>query len=404
MMRQLMLFLLALVTTCQITAQSAGESDSLYHPSDSIFTDSIFDVSSAWDYVDRASRNQELWRENSDSVLKAIQRLLDHTREPYDSTINFFKSNDFSSVPVHRGKPEIAETQKVKWINDSTFVLDPQGWNPELYLKEEAQYNYPVDFSSLILSDTLLDENRMLDTTLFIADTTFVTVIDTAVIMELGIKLYSHANGSISPPLSDFSSGRVAQLSADSTLVLYYVPRSTWMADENSPFYILSDQKQLDSLQLAINTLLDYNLERDSTLLFIDDMFGKKTPYWLSGGKDETFRFWVKNFNNDSLTLWIGNPGRGQISLLMEDDVDLKRMVREEISYLPTFLEQPQRALKKMSLLEPEPIYWDYEMANIFGLSQTYLSPNWSQGGESSLTTTIDVIGKATYNNKQTNT
>ncbi|MDX2431900.1 MAG: DUF3078 domain-containing protein [Bacteroides sp.] len=57
-----------------------------------------------------------------------------------------------------------------------------------------------------------------------------------------------------------------------------------------------------------------------------------------------------------------------------------------------------------MSLLEPEPIYWDYEMANLFGLSQTYLSSNWAKGGESSLSTTIDVISKATYNNKQTNT
>ncbi len=403
-MRQLKLFLLALVTTLQISAQSEVKTNTPYFPSDSIITDSVFDVFSAWDYVDRASRNKELWRQDSDSVQRAIQRLLDHTLEPYDSTINFFKGNDFSRVPVHRGKPEITETQKVKWINDSTFLLDPQGWSPDLYLKEEARYLYPVDFSSLILSDTLLDENRMLDSTLFIADTIFVTVIDTAVLRELDISLYNYSKGVVSPPLSKLSSRRVARLSDDSTQVQYYVPRTTWMADKNSPFYILSDQLQLDSLQRAINTLLDYNLERDSTLIFIDDMFGNKTPYWISGGKHQTFRFWVKNFNNDSLTLWIGNPGSGQISLLMEDDVDLKRMVREEISYLPEFLEQPQRALMKMNMLEPYPIYWDYEMSNLFGMSQTYLSPNWTQGGESSLSTTIDILSKVTYNNKDTNT
>jgi len=215
----------------------------------------------------------------------------------------------------------------VTWINDSTFVIDTQGWNTSLYLKEEKHLVYPVDFSTLTLSDSLVDANGMLDTTLFIADTLVVAVIDTAAIRALEISLFSYLNGEISPPLADSSSGRTARFSADRSKVNFYVPSTTWMADEKSPFYILSSENNLDSLQLAINTLLDFNRERDSTLLMIDDMYGKKTPIWLTTGSDEASRFWVKNYNNDSITLWVGNPAPNEISLLLEDDVNFSRLV-----------------------------------------------------------------------------
>jgi len=338
-MRQLVPIFLVLLVTCPISAQEIADTSAAR---------SIFDVSSAWNYVDQATRNEELWRTHSDKLVEALQRLLDQTREPYDSTLTFLQANDFSNVPVQRGKPVIVDTIDVKWINDSTFVLDPRTWNTNLYLRVEERYKYPIDLSTLTLSKSLLDENGMLDSSLFIPDTIFVTIIDTAAIRELDIKLFSYLNGIVTPPLSDNLPGRLAQLSRDHTKVFYSVPQTTWMADESSPFYILKDQFQLDSLQQAINTLLDFNLQRDSTLLFIDDMFGQLTPYWLTTGRNETFRYWVKNFNNDSLTLWIGNPGTRQISLLMEDDVDLKRMTEEKIIYLPSFLEQPKRALREM--------------------------------------------------------
>ena len=190
-------------------------------------------------------------------------------------------------------------------------MLDSQGWNSNLYLRKEVQYEYPeespVDSLDQVLSDSLSDES--------LGKALIVTVIDTAALRELDIKLYRIVKGTITPPLSEDTYERVASLSGDSTKVHYFVPRTTWIADRSSPFYILNNRQQLDSLQAAINTLLDFNFQRDSTLVFIDDMFGHQTPYWLTNSRDETFRFWVKNFNNDSLSLWVGNPGQKQISL-----------------------------------------------------------------------------------------
>ena len=231
-MRLLHTILLALLAACPLLAQEKKDPETRQVSGDTIAAGAMFDASSAWDYLDRASRNKELWRADSDSITDALRRLLEHTRAPYDSTRLFLQENDFSKVPVHRGEPLILETIDVRWINDSTFVLDPQGWNSNLYLKEEEQYVYPVDLSSLALSDSLLDENRMLDSTLFIRDTIILSIIDTAAIRELGIKLYSYKNGTVIPPLSDQVSGRVAHLSRDRLKVNYSLPGTTWLADE----------------------------------------------------------------------------------------------------------------------------------------------------------------------------
>lgn len=398
-MRQVFPILLAILTAGQISAQTTSDSILI----DSTVSEVIFNSSSAWIYVDKASRNSELWRAGSDSVADAMQRLLVHSQDPLDSALHFLKTMDLSRIPVYSGLPVLLDSIELVWINDSTFAIDPQGWNTNLYINEEESYVYPVDFSTLTLSEALLDESGMLDTTLFIADTVLVSVVDTAAARTLEISIHTYSNGTISPPILDPSSGWSAELSDDRSWVNYYVPGTTWIADEDSPFLILSGEHQLDSLQKAITTLLDYTEERDSTLLLINDMYGEKIPYWVTSGKDNSFRLWVKNYNNDSITLWVGNPGTKEISLLLEDDVSFSRLIREEILHLPSFIEPPERTLHKMKLLEPEPIYWDYELSNLLSISQTYLA-NWTKGGESSFATIIDVMGRATYNNKEAKT
>ena len=406
-MRRMFLFLLSILWGGQLWAQVSPEfeADSAFVSivTDTTLSGSPFNPASAYLYLENAKQDKELWRSGSDSIQGALQRLLDHSHESYDSALHYFQSNDFSKVAVYSGDPVMVDEVELTWINDSTFAIDPQGWNTNLYLKEEERLIYPVDFSTLTLSDSLLDENGLLDTTLFIADTLVVSVIDTAAIRALEISLYSYLNGEISPPPADPSSGRSARFSEDSSMLKFYVPGTTWMADEHSPFYILNSQNHLDSLQQAINTLLDFTRERDSTLLIVNDINGQKTPFWLTTGSEATSRFWVKNYNNDSLTLWVGNPGANEISLLLEDDVNFSRLIKQDIHHLSSFIEQPKRTLYEMSMLEPEPKYWDFEMSNLLSISQTYLS-NWTKGGESSFSTIMDMTGKATYNNKDAKT
>ncbi len=393
--------MLAVLISFHLSAKTDAGSDTTR--ADSVGRVPLFTTDSALMIVDEAVRNGSLWRPGSEKVKKDLRRLLEQTGEPWDTARHRLARLDFSSIPVHTDEPVLYDSAEVRWIDDSTFVIDPRGWNSDLYLKKEIKLVYPVDFSKLSLSDSILDENGMLDTTLFIADTVIVPVIDTAALTSLGISLHHYTGTQITPPLSDPAGSRTARLTDDMARVLYYLPSTTWLADAGSPFYMVHSEHHLDSLQQAVNTLLRFTERRDSTMLVITDIDGRKTPLWLTTGDDDAFRYWIKNYNNDSITLWIGNPGTNEISLTLEDDVSFSRLMKEEISYLPSFIEPPGRTLQPMTMLEPVPIYWEYDLSSNFALSQTYLA-NWTKGGESSFATMIDLMGRATYNNKEANT
>jgi hypothetical protein len=226
-------------------------------------------------------------------------------------------------------------------------------------------------------------------------------LIDTAAIEALGIAMHTYLDDEITPSLD--KEGLMGVMTADRSRVNYFRPGTPWKAPEESPFEIMESEYQLDSLQLALNILLEFTSERDSTQLWVNDLFGNKTPFWLSLGDEEAYRYWVKNYNNDSITLWIGNPGPNEISLLLEDDVSINRLMKEDIHHLPEFMEIPDRSLVPMKALEPEPIYWDFELSSAFTLNQTYLT-NWTKGGESSFSTVLDLLGTSTYNNKEAKT
>lgn len=364
--------------------------------------DSLMDTGWAREFVKDASRNKDLWKNQKDDLKKAFSVLLDHMEEPFDSTRQRLLREDFGSVKVSAGTPMLVDSIKISWINDTTFVVDPHGWNRDLYIKQGEKLVYPVDFSTLVLSDSLLDENGMLDSALFTPDTVHFQVIDTSALESLEIAMYSIKRGRITPPLSDPEGKRMLQFSADSLWVEAYIPDSTWIASDSSRFRVLPNEHYLDSLEFAVARLLDYMDMRDSTRILINDIHGNKSPFWLSSGKEETLRFWVKNYHNDSITLWVGNPEKNEISLVLEDEVSFSRLEKEEINYLPLFLKSPDRNLNEMKMLEPAPVYWDYEINSIFSLNQSFFS-NWTKGGESSFVALMDITGKATYNNKAAN-
>jgi hypothetical protein len=307
-MSRIYFILLAVLLCGTASGQTGAETD--VATKDSIGDRIKFSAPQAWTYIDDALKQKSLWRTESNPLKEALRRLLEQSLEPYDTAIHRISSQDFRSIPVHTGDLELVDSVKVKWINDSALVIDRRGWNTDLYIKNVERLVYPVDLSTLTLSDSLLDADGMLDSTLFTPDTIRVKVIDTAAIRSLEIELHQFTNNRFFPPLTEPGSKRTARLSKDLSHVLYFVPNSSWVADVNSPFHILDGRYHLDSLQWAVNALLDFTERRDSTRLLISDMYGRKTPFWITSGSEEAMRFWVKNYNNDSITLWdeTGDP------------------------------------------------------------------------------------------------
>lgn len=387
---------------------------------DTVGSAQTFTREEAQDYIQQVITDELFWRRQDDSVKSDLNRLLNHTVEPYDSVEVRLSTYDPSSVPVRLLQILLRDSTQIRWLNDSTFVVDSMGWNKSLMLKQqtiitmrekrslpelpvaavEADSN-GMRFDSLPTHPDSLSLNP--DSAFMAQDTTLVTVIDTAALAALDISMFGYRNGHIEPSLDVPDRRRSASVTNDSLFLVYTDTLYTWVADRSSPFRVLSGPHQLDSLERAIETLLAYNDQRDSTRVVISNLFGRRTPLWLSQGDNHTKRFWAKNYRNDSITLWVGNPSPSEISLMLEDDIQVDRITKAELVPLPRALEEPDRELAEMAELEANPIFWDYDLTSSFALNQTYLA-NWTKGGESSLSTLLDITGGAIYNNKEANT
>jgi len=351
----------------------------------------ILDPSSAWEYIFQLNEDPSFWRDESDSLRADLIRLLNQANEPYDSVAVRLSAIDLQGIEILNQNLLLRDSTKIRWLNDSTFIIDTVGWNTDLLIKKHIEIIAP------------LDENGRIDSSLFVPDTIATLVIDTAALKSLELPMYNYLSDQIMPSLHTPELRRSAVLSFDSIYVVYTDSITFLMAREDSPFYRVKGKTQLDSLQLAIGSLIDFNALKDSTRMVFKDMYGRETSMWISSGGHEISRFWVKNFKNDSITLWMGNPASNEVSILLEDDIDVVRLSAEQLDHLPLKLKEPELKLAEMEMIQPDPIYWEYGLSSALVFNQTYLS-NWSKGGGNSLSTMLDINGSATYHNKNNKT
>jgi len=400
---------MTLTATAQPGRAPGGSSGS---PSDSV----RFTEEQARIFIESATTDTSLWHHEDEPLREDLERLVLYAEEPFDSVRQRLTEMDFRQVTVQPGTLTKMHEVDIRWLNDSTFIIDSIGWNMDLLTRQEWVIRYREAPGSKAPSDTLpgltgvadaplpgSDSVLVLDTalipdTVMVPDSVMVTTIDTTALESLDIAMYRYSNKRIIPTLNDRRLRRSARIRPDSSSVVFADTSLIWVADTASPFHVLDGPDQLGFLQDAMNTLLGFTERRDSTRLIINDMYGHKSPFWISQGSSDSYRFWVKNYKNDSITLWIGNPGKNEISLLLEDEIDVNRLSKEEVPYLPRSLKEPPRVLKKIELLESVPVFWETGVSSAFSFNQTYLS-NWAKGGENSLSTILDVTGNATYNN-----
>jgi hypothetical protein len=157
-----------------------------------------------------------------------------------------------------------------------------------------------------------------------------------------------------------------------------------------------------DSIKVAVRSLLKYIVERDSSLFNFTGAGNVVTPVWLNSKVKSMTRFWLKNEFSDSVTVWIGNPSKNTIELYIENGVNFRRPVRQEI-YADAKINVEKldnSKLLEIKKITVKPQYWKYHSEASFVLSQAALA-NWVRGGESSISTSMDITGYAKYNNKQ---
>jgi len=357
-MKMLKFFLIVLFVNASISGFSQDPDTSLYNVAviiDSLrksgmilkepqeIPEIVLSYDEAIKYLQKRYQSQ-YWKESQDSLRLAIERLIfEVSNQPYDSLEYFLKEYPYGSINIpwekfYRWKPM---TIKVPVVSAEI---------PDDLLQASDTVRQVVIADTMFTEKKLKMEPAVRDTTIyFISDT-----------------------------LRIVGSGR-----------------------SGFPFVYYNNPYEGDSLRVAVEVLIDYLQARDSSIINITGSDGAMTQIWLNSTTGRMKRYWLRNEMNDSITVWIGSPSRNTIGLYLEQGVNIRRPTRQQF-YKDARIEVEQ--VDKSTLIDVGTIaikkkYWKYRTEAAFALNQASLT-NWVKGGESSISTLLDITGYADYDNK----
>jgi hypothetical protein len=281
------------------------------------------------------------WNNTNDPLRKAIGQLIfEASHLPYDSSEVFLRKYPYDSL-------------RISW--DKFYIWEPLRF--KIPVTEPVRYIATADSAAVILTP-IHDTIPFMITQKGLKDTSILVIIDT---------------------LNEVSS-----------------------ANSSFPFKYFNYPYQGDSIEVAVNLLMKYLEDRDSSIIKFTGRDDAVTPVWLNSKTDNMVRYWLKNELNDSVTVWIGNTARNTIGLYLEQGVNFRRPPKQE-NYTEARINVQHQ--DKSKLLEVQRIvvkqkYWKYRTEANLAFTQTALF-NWVKGGEKSLASLLDVTGYADYSNKQ---
>lgn len=394
-------FLISSGILVSVKSQGQNLKESAASKSDTVVTSGIrFSSSTASDYILKLVRKERLWRNPEDTLRLSLSRLLDHTREPFDSVRTRLVEYPFAPVEIKSSTFVLHDTLPLRWLDKASFIIDTFLLDKDPVIRQKTIVMRVIDPLSVPFAIIPPEKQEQIEALLQVKDTILTEFIDTAYIRSKNIEIYRIRKNAIVPSLSYPTKGISATFLEDSSKIMISKSLPVLMADKRSPFYILPGKQMPDSLQAAVETLLSFAWERDSLPIFLGDASGGRTAFWLTSGRDELYRHWVKNSKNDSITIWMGNPSKYDILLILEEEINVERPEKKRVDDIPIISAEPSRSLVKLQALKEIPIYWDYGFSGSFSLNQNYLS-NWARGGESSLASIIDMSSNADYHNKE---
>ncbi len=396
-MRSVLIILMFSLGCIQTSAHASGNME--FNENDTIPVNSeSFSPSTASEYIEHLLLLDSLWRESGDTMSLSLSRLLYHYSEPFDSVKTRLLQFDYGSL-----RPELTElvrydTLPLRWLGDHVFIVDTLALEKDPFITKKTIVTNRIDTLDLFGLDTIPDIQLFIDSIKHARDTIIEEFIDTLYLESRNVRMYQVNEQGIWPPLLPPESRKELDFLPDSTQIVISERYFEYVADENSPFFVVSGTMMPDSLQMAVEELLHYTNIRDSIPLYISDPFGERSAFWLTDHPDDFMRYWVRNHENDSITIWVGNPSKHEIQLLLEDDIQVERMGKVAADHIPIINLEPDRTLAQLQPLEQIPGTWRYRLSSAMSINQNYLS-NWARGGESSLASLLDLRTSAEYRN-----
>ncbi|MFA5649222.1 MAG: DUF3078 domain-containing protein [Bacteroidales bacterium] len=385
--------------------------DSVLVETDSIPLVSIsFEPNAAAQYLVKLVETNNLWRSDDNGFRLSIEKLLNHFTEPFDSVGKRLQMFPYDSLKVKPSTLVLTDTLPVRWLTSSSFIIDTVKFDRDpiilkktIVTKESIVVNEPMSIPSSSIDSTMKFINTLTQREQ-VSDTIVNSIVDTSYLAIKGVRIFEMVDGNIPRSVIPRRKWQTARFVPDSSGMVFSKAIPVLLGTNGSPFNIVPNANTSDSLMHAVNSILGYTNKRDSMLLQINDILGRRTPFWVSSGRDDMARYWVKNSKNDSITIWIGNPTRKSISLVLEEDVNVERLERKMVDDIPFTILRPNRQLAELKPLREIPIFWHSELSSSFALNGNFLSKYWAKGGETTVSSMLDINGLAEYNNKEAKT
>ena len=152
-----------------------------------------------------------------------------------------------------------------------------------------------------------------------------------------------------------------------------------------------------DSIATVLKTLADYAGYIDSTEISILNFTGRQTDILLKNGNEYFARVWLKNIQNDSLSVLVRSTDKKTISMLIDDGVTFSRYKpngTKEFDF--RMLDNNITSLNKVGNTYKVETPWVIGGDGHVGFSQTYLA-NWEKGGQSAVSSLVVLKGFANY-------
>jgi len=328
-------------------------------------------------FLERFCATSSLWKRNNDPLREAIRNLLwMATRPPADTVIRYLSDYPFGHIKVP------AESY---YIFDSVRIILP-------ILSPDS---VPADSTSAgeAAGEMFISAGKKLEKVKLTPDADPIIKNDTL-----------RLNDSVYVLMKEFIPARLPHRTNDTiVLVITDTLPEVSLAGTELPFRYLRNPYVSDSLQAAVSSLISYLQARDSSLVRITGESGRGTELWLNGMSDNLVRFWLPDGDSDSVTVWIGSPMRNTISLKAEEGVLFRKQAWHD-RYVDTRVNVTtarEEELRRVALSKIKPELWKFKTDLSYLLSQGVIS-NWAKGGESNVSTVLDVTSSINYNNKVT--
>jgi len=328
-------------------------------------------------FLERFCASPALWKKSNDPLREALRNLVWlASKPPADTVVSYLSQYPFDRIRVP------AESY---YLFDSVRIILPV-IQPDTLRTDTAASNGQAD-------EMFISAGRRLEKVRLSADAMPIIKNDT-------LKL----NDSVYILMKDFIPARLPHQTNDTILLVITdtLPEVS-LARTDFPFRYLRNPYVSDSLEAAVNSLVGYLETRDSSLVRITGETGRSSEMWLNGLSDNLVRFWLPDGEGDSVTVWIGNPLRNTITLKAEEGVLFRKQAWHD-RYVDTRVNVTtarEEELRRVALSKIKPDLWKFKTDLSYLLSQGVVS-NWAKGGESNISSVLDVTSALNYNNKVT--